>query len=1428
MASTTLVFHNSTFRILSTLLLAGLLAFGSYTAQALDLEWAKSAGGIHLDQGHGVAVDSAGNTYVTGEFINSATFGSGEAGETTFTHADAHHTFLAKYSVNGDLVWVKQLGGIDRLTLGKLTLDDTGNIYATGSFDSEFVGPFQREDFDSGAALFVAKYTANGDLVWSKSVVGDHGEIGASDFVVDNLGNVYVTGTIRNTSVTFGLGETGEARITSGAFVVKYNSTDGSLVWAKHTNGDITGIALDNSGGFYITGFFSALLETNSSTRVVNILVARYTADGNLVWAKRKLSTGRSTGRPELSSDIAVDGFGNVYIAGHINKGTITFSPFESGEISLTNDDETQDIYIVKYAVDGNLVWAKDINGKDNVVSLGISRLAVSDSGNAYVTGRILGNLVFGTEETSETSETTLSDSVIHIYVAQFTTDGNLISAQYAGGGSSIFSNDIAVNDSGTAYVTGFFDGTATFGAGETSETTLINEGDRDIFVAKYTSAPVPPITPGITPVVVESQIAASTDDAEEIIASGTVNTGSRDLEMAEKNNKGRIVGIRFNGLNIPKDATITEAYLQFQVNDSNSERADLIIAGQAADNAPTFIDANANISSRIQTDASVEWTPEPWNTLGEAGSDQKTPNIASVIQEIVSQEGWSSGNSLAIIITGAGMRSAESFNGSSAAAPLLHVEYTIGAGTNQLLAVEAGPDQRIVFPDDVNQVDANLDGSTIIDNDQPSRPMVTTTWSKQSGPGIVTFDNPDAVDTTVNFSVVGIYKLRLTADNGAFSDFDELTVTVFPAQTSTVLWVKRAVGTRLATDSFEFDFGLESNSIAVDGLGNTYITGYFEGRAIFGSGEAQETMLTSDGDKDGAYDIFVAKYTADGNLIWARRAGGINRDEGYSIAVDDSGNAYVTGYFAVSATFGVGETSEITLTSISTSDFIRDIFVAKYTTDGDLVWAKQAGGKGEDYARSIAVDDSGNAYVTGHHAVNATFGSGEAGETLITQIRGIFVAKYATSGNLIWVKHAAGKNGQSYSLAVDDSGNAYITGFFQGTETFGIGETNETTLTGINHSFELFLAKYTINGDLLWAKRAGGEGDDVGNSVAVDGSGNAYITGYFREFATFGSGEAGETTLNDIFSVGSIFMAKYTADGRIVWAQHAGGSDFSSGQSIALDDSGIIYVTGSFDEAATFGPGETGETIFTTTTKNTGGNSIAVDDLGNAYITGTFYTTAIFGSEERGEITLTSDTNDVFQDTFVFIAKYSSTPAPVSSPGITEMRIAASSDDAEENTATGEVKPSSSDLELGNQNQKNQLVGMRFKDLNIPQGATITNASIQFQTDETHSGVTSLMIEGEATDNALTFTNVNANISSRTLTSAIIDWAPAPWTTEGEAGAAQQTPNIAPIIQEIVERPGWSSGNSLVVIISGNCQRNAESFHGDPVGAPVLHVEYQ
>jgi VCBS repeat-containing protein len=171
------------------------------------------------------------------------------------------------------------------------------------------------------------------------------------------------------------------------------------------------------------------------------------------------------------------------------------------------------------------------------------------------------------------------------------------------------------------------------------------------------------------------------------------------------------------------------------------------------------------------------------------------------------------------------------------------------------------------------------------------------------------------------------------------------------------------------------------------------------------------------------------------------------------------------------------------------------------------------------------------------------------------------------------------------------------------------------------------------------------------------------------------------------------------------------------------------------------------------------------------------------------------------------------------------EVRVAASSDDAEE-AATGSVKLTSSDLELV-QESSQQTVGIRFTGITMPQGAAIINAYVQFQTDEVNSETTNLIIEGEASDNAATFVSSSGDITSRPRTTASAAWSPSPWTTVGAADLDQRTSDISAVIQEIVTRPGWASGNALVLMISGSGKRVAEAYNGVAAAAPLLHVEY-
>ncbi len=174
------------------------------------------------------------------------------------------------------------------------------------------------------------------------------------------------------------------------------------------------------------------------------------------------------------------------------------------------------------------------------------------------------------------------------------------------------------------------------------------------------------------------------------------------------------------------------------------------------------------------------------------------------------------------------------------------------------------------------------------------------------------------------------------------------------------------------------------------------------------------------------------------------------------------------------------------------------------------------------------------------------------------------------------------------------------------------------------------------------------------------------------------------------------------------------------------------------------------------------------------------------------------------------------------------DVRIASANNDAEEFVWNGSVNLTSSDLELYTDEGNAQQVGLRFQNITIPRGATITNAYVEFTVDELNSGTFSMKVAGEATDNSNVFNASQNNISNRTKTNAFVDWSPANWVAENDL---HRTPNLSTIIQEITDRNGWNTGNSMSFIFYGNnnatSTRVAEAYDGETFSAPLLHVEY-
>lgn len=269
----------------------------------------------------------------------------------------------------------------------------------------------------------------------------------------------------------------------------------------------------------------------------------------------------------------------------------------------------------------------------------------------------------------------------------------------------------------------------------------------------------------------VERRISQKNDDAEEA-SNGSVALLGGDLELV-LDAENQTVGLRFTDIAIPRQAIITKAYLQFGADQTGSKTTSLQIQGHASDNAPALTTVTYNISNRVRTTPAVTWTPVPWSTVGEAGVNQQTPELKSIVQTIVNRAGWASGNAMAFIITGTGRRTAYAYDSQPTRAPLLHIEYRLrSTSVNQPPLANAGADQTIKLP-----ATASLSGSAT-DDGRPSNTL-TYRWRKGAGPGGVTFGTPTAASTTARFSVPGIYLLRLTVSDGALSNTDEVEITV-------------------------------------------------------------------------------------------------------------------------------------------------------------------------------------------------------------------------------------------------------------------------------------------------------------------------------------------------------------------------------------------------------------------------------------------------------------------------------------------------------------------------------------------------------------------------------------------------------------------------------------------------------------------------
>lgn len=361
-------------------------------------------------------------------------------------------------------------------------------------------------------------------------------------------------------------------------------------------------------------------------------------------------------------------------------------------------------------------------------------------------------------------------------------------------------------------------------------------------------------------------------------------------------------------------------------------------------------------------------------------------------------------------------------------------------------------------------------------------------------------------------------------------------------SQTPSFRWAEKIC----PVQGYQFSFGrIQTPLLATDPTGHIYAAGLFSGQTVFG-----DTILTST-TSENYRNIFLAKYDDLGGVVWVTHVLPYGADHSTEdilgdIAVDKDGNCYVSGY-----TF-----------SGYTSDSPTGGFLAKYNSAGTLLWATNVCYSSYDgpdeIVRGVAVDSSGNIYVTG--SFYARYGANFSGTIIPDGFSNhrSYLVKYNESGERLWLRMSSiDGDAYAYGVAVDSSGNPIITGAVSGSNTLFEG----VSLQSRDSTSDVMVVKYDSDGNVFWAKSGGGSGTDRGRSVASDTAGHISIMGQIGGDAVFE-----DTTVLGV-GYSDLLIAQYDSDGALLWVTNAGSDRKNTyGDDVTMDTMGNTYVTGYFN----------------------------------------------------------------------------------------------------------------------------------------------------------------------------------------------------------------------------------------------------------------------
>ena len=1134
------------------------------------VQWIARIASTGTDIGYAIASDSSGNVYVTGQggsgAVVTAFSSNGVAFGTTLANAGGLDAFVAKYNTSGTVQWLARIASTgDDIGYG-VASDSSGNVYVSGLTGNGVTTTAYNADGSAFATtlatigqrdVFLVKYNSSGVIQWVTRIGSNSSDL-AYNVIIDPNGDLYIGFTQGSNAIGTAYNSNGTAfgttlpNINSGdACIVKYNSA-GFVQWVARVGGqggdNPFGMATDSSGNLYVTGQYNSTLTafnangtsfgtTVSNAGALDAFLVKYNSSGTVQWLTRLSSPMGDVGR-----SVSTDATGNVITTGQFQATAYGIYGQSRYMFTTLPNAGSEDAFIVKYNTSGAPQWAARLASTGTDIGSGT---ATDIDGNLYATGRYTGTLTAYNADTTAFG-TTLTNSGTDCFIVKYNTSGVVQwLAKIASTTQADIGYAIATDSSGNVYVTGQGGSGAVVTAfssdGNAFGTTLANAGNTDVFTVKYDTSGIVQWVARVASTGADIGFSIATDSSGNVyvtgqgaaavitafssngVAFGTTlaSAGGGDCFLVKYNTSGTVQWV----------ARVASVGTDIGYAIASDSTGNVYITGQVGTGSTTAFNANgtafgttiANIGLsdvflvKYDTNGSVQWITR----LGSTQSD-----IGRAITADTSGNVYLSGT-MSFPTAGVTL-----YNSDGTAYPAVFPN--LGTGVDGFV------------------VKYNTNGFV-----QWYSRAVTSAGNTENMFGLKT-------DSTGNVYVCG-----RTQSNVAFDIYDSTQTRVSSVYGQFAMVKYNTNGLFQWAQVLSSSGNLETNGIAVDATGNSYVTGYsIGGLKVYNMDTTPYIFARYTGTQDG----FIVKYSPTMTPLWVATIASVDStDSIVAIATDSDGSVYVSGQPSSTVITAYNATG----TAFGTTVQPNEAFVFKYNTSGVVQWVGRITSPGSQIGYGVATDSSKNVYMTGQGGNGTLTIYNASGTTFGTLANGgsgdCFVVKYNTSGVVQWAARvAAASIDIGWGITVDSTSNVYITGQFANATTltaFNADKTAFGTTITSSGGTDIFLVKYDTTGVVQWLAKISTTNADIGYAVTSDTNGNIYVTGRAGANALVATAyNANGTAFSTTFTVSGAsdcFVVKYDTSGTVQWLARISSTAIDIGYAIAADSSGNVYVTG-------------------------------------------------------------------------------------------------------------------------------------------------------------------------------------------------------------------------------------------------------------------------